>query len=130
MMHRLEIPRGRKSDAPAIIKQAIRFGRRLRRRGIHNYVFPSLLDDGATVCKVDVGRRVVNIFPDGSFTASLRDRNRSFERGAFVAQSNRMHAIFLGMAGSARQRGQKSYARADIELATQERRYHECTSSI
>lgn len=125
MMHRPEIIHGAQSAAPALVKHAVRFGRRLRDHNIYHGVFPSLIDDEATVCKVAVGRRVANIFKDGSFTASLRTVDRDFERGAFIAQSNRMHAILLDLASHARARGLKAHARADLQLAAQERRHHE-----
>lgn len=128
-LHRLEVIHGRSSEAPALVRHAVRFGRRLRQRGIHG-VFPALVDDDLSTCMVAVGRRVVRIFADGSFTTSLRDRDRNFERGAFVAQINRMHAIFLWMARDARVLGLKSRARTDLFFATQERRHHERTNQI
>lgn len=129
--HLLEMPHGRPSNTPTLIKHALRFARRLRRRDIYPFEFPAMVDDGRSVCKVKVGKRVVNIFDDGTCTRSLmlpssnlRPRG-GFDHAAFIAQSNRMHALYLGMAAHARGLGLKAAARADLTTAIQERLHHE-----
>jgi len=130
-IHLLEVPVGSPSKAPALAKHAVRFCRRLRARGILNFEAPSILDDSRHVIKVRVGRRMVNIFDDGTYTASLmRPPTYLFPKGrfdyaAFSAQSNRMHAIYLAQAAHARKCGLKFAARADLTTAIQERLHHE-----
>jgi hypothetical protein len=132
-IHLLEITVGRPSEAPKLVKQAVRFGRRLREHGIHNYEFPSLVDDARYVCKVTVGRRMVNIFDDGSLTPSLlKPEIWPFPQGrldptALAAQSNRMHALYLEMAAHARRSRRKDSARANLNTAIQERLSNERT---
>ncbi len=130
MMRALEVPHGRQSGTSALIKHAVRFGRRLRLHGIHHAIFPALVEDGRSACKVQIGKRNVNVFDDGTFTPSLMlperwPRPAGFDQSAFRAQSNRMHAIYLGMAAHARRHGMKASARADLTVATQERLHHE-----
>lgn len=130
MMVRIEVVRGRPDSATPIVKQAVRFARRLRERCIdHQAVFPLLLDSGATVCKIDVGRRTVNLFADGSCVPSLRSAH-GFDRAAFATQGQRAHALLLIMARDDRKLGHKQHARRAVQLAIEERRSHERASSI
>lgn len=129
-IHFLEITVGRPSDAPSLVKQAIRFGRRLRRHHIYHAAFPSWIDGSQSVCRVAVGRRVVNIFSDGSHVSSLRNRDGQYDNKAFDAQSNRMHALYLGLAQHARSLGFPGHARGHLELATQERQSYERSRTV
>lgn len=122
MMHHLEITRGRQSAAPSLVKHAIRFGRRLREHNIWFYGFPPLIDDKSVVCRINVGARNINIFNDGSFTRSLMEPGGAYDNSAFAAQCQRMHAIYLDMAAHARRCGLKASARANLNIATEERR--------
>lgn len=115
---------------PPLVKHVTRFARRLVKRGIYHAAFPAVICDGRSACKVIIGQRQVNVFDDGSHTRSLLRTDGHFDDRAFLAQSNRMHALYLGMAASARLYGLKAHARADLSTATQERLHHERTRSI
>jgi hypothetical protein len=123
MIYRLEVPRG-PNDAPAIVKHCIRFSRRLREHGIHNYDFPSLVDDkdSATIL---VGSRVVQIHDDGSYTQQLKpvriDGAWRFDRQGMPAFRARSHARFLHGAAVDRSRGWALSARAMLAIATHDR---------
>src|SRR4051794_7670857 len=101
-LHPLEILRGRPTNAPALVKHAVRFGRRLRQHGICYAEFPSLINDGRSACKIIIGARMVNVFDDGSCMRSLMRSDNSLDGRAFLAQSHRMHAIYLSMARESR----------------------------
>jgi len=127
----IEIVRGKPESATRTMKQAVRFARRLDRRRIrHHAVFPLLLDTEAVVCKVAIGQRCINIFDDGSFTRSLLRNDGHCDGRAFIAQSNRMHAVYLAMAAADRKCGFLTYARANLNIAIEERRHHERTHAI
>ena len=112
-------------------KHLYRFARRLSKHGISNCVFPPFIEPGRVSYKVTVGKRAVHVFDDGSAVPALVRSNDCMDYEAFTTQRHRMHAIYLAMTASARKRGEKSHARALINvaieerLATEERLHHE-----
>lgn len=108
----------------ALVIHCARFVHRLRRHGIEATI-AAFVDDGRTCCKVIVGRRKVNVFNDGACTRSLQLTNDHFDHPAFIAQSHRMHAVYLGMAADFRRPGFAAQARAFLADATLERKHHE-----
>lgn len=120
-MNRLEIIRGRASVASPLVKQAIRFGRRLRQHGIWTYSFPSFVEDGRSAIKVYVGSRAVNIFDDGSVTRGLLRVDGHIDGRAVVAQCRRMHAVYLIIAAESRRAGRKRAAFDHLKFAIEER---------
>lgn len=123
--HSLEVPIGHKTNTPPLVKHAVRLGRRMRARGIWYAEFPPFIDDGRNACKVIIGARQINVFDDGSYTRSLLRADGQPDGRAFLAQSYRMHAIYMAMGASARLNGLLACARGDLQLATQERLHHE-----
>lgn len=115
----------RPSARAALLRHTKRFARRLRDHGIYHYSLPVFIASGQSAAKIPVGARIVNVFDDGSCTRSLMRANNSFDNRAFVAQSNRMHAIYLAMAADARRLGMFAQARADLNTAIEERKHHE-----
>lgn len=128
MKVRIEHARGPAAhDATPLIRHLVRFGKRLRRRGIYTYTFPVMVDDAAVSAAVVVGRRVALIHNDGTIHPSLKPRcnvsgNLVTDRQALGAHRNRWHATFLNLAAESRRNGWLKAARLDLSIATQERK--------
>jgi hypothetical protein len=118
----VEVPVGRRSSTPLLVKHLVRFGRRLRAHHIQHANFPAIVDDSRTSYPVRVGNRVVNVFNDGQTTACLRPVDGVYDRYAMLAARNRWHALWLNSAGKARRMGWFKAARADLTIAIEERR--------
>lgn len=125
--HRIEMVRGPcgRDTAPAI-KTAVRFGRRLRQRNIHNVNFDLLYCDTGGI-KVEVGRRVVRIDEEGRIRQEMLPQPtshgwRADPQGA-RAHRNRAHVLFLEMAASGRRFHTFSSARIMIDAARMDRLY-------
>lgn len=121
-LHVLEVPVGRKSSTPAIVKRMVRFGRRLREHGIHDGQFPSIVDDDHRHQRIRVGKRIVNVFDDGTMQPALLDVDKIYDAHAITAHRNRWHAFWLTQAGVSRRMGWTKAARADLNIAIEERR--------
>jgi hypothetical protein len=123
---RIEHPRG-PNTAPAIIKHAVRFGRRLRAHGIHDYEFPPVVDTDAVHITVRADHRLVVLDNVGGYRPSLQGaevgpRGRMiFDRSAIKSHYNRTHAIWLGYAAEDRRCGWLDSARKYLNVATQDR---------
>lgn len=124
MIYRLEVPRG-PNEAPAIIKHCVRFGRRLRAHGIHNYCFPSLVAANRDGASILVGSRVVHLHDDGSYTQQLKpvriDGNWHYDRQGMPSFRARSHARFLNGAAIDRRNGWSMSARAMLAIAAHDR---------
>lgn len=124
MIHVLEHPRG-PNDAPAIVKHCIRFGRRLRAHGVHDYYLPTHVDDLKGSATILVGSRVVQLLDDGSCIQQLKPVRIGnvwrFDRQGMPAFRARSHARFLKGAASDRSCGWGVSARAMLAIATHDR---------
>lgn len=114
---------GRK--APPVIKQAIRFARRLRARNI-SAVFPIVVDDmiGASIL---VGSRIAHIDSQGSITPQLKpapvDGAWRFDRQGYSAWRERSHARYLTWAASDRRLTMYHAGRVYVDCARVDRLY-------
>jgi len=141
MIYLLEIDRAFPKLAPPVVKECVRFGRRLRAHRILNYRFPSFVTDdyGATVL---VGDRVVEIAPikddrgeivDAEIKQQVRPAwvgdSWRFDRQATSAMRQRNHAKQLERA--AKDRGEKwpEAARAALSGARHDRQRAEAAAS-